>query len=139
MIKYQDLKLIAEARLEDARILYQNNRFDGAAYLCGYVVEIALKAKICKALSILEYPDDGNNKSIFSSHDFDRLKLLAGLQEEITLRHKRLFTNWSLLTQWKPERRYDPVGTHSKQEVRQLLNALENPGWGFLSWVKKIW
>jgi HEPN domain-containing protein len=139
MIKYQDLKKLAELRLNEAKVLEQNKMYDGAAYLCGYVVEIALKAKICKTLGITEYPDDGNYKSTFSSHDFDRLKLLAGLQEEITLKHKRLFTNWSLLTQWKPERRYDPVGTHSKQEVKQLFKALENPGWGFLGWIRKIW
>ena len=32
--------------LEDARVLMQNTRFDGAAYLAGYVVECALKTVI---------------------------------------------------------------------------------------------
>lgn len=139
MIKYADLKGLADIRLQEAKVLYRNKMYDGAAYLCGYVVEVALKARICKVLNIKEYPDEGNNKSIFSSHDFDRLKLLSGLQDVITLKKKRLFTNWSLLTQWKPERRYDPVGTHNYKEVNQMFHALENPSWGFLSWIRKIW
>ena len=72
MVKYKDLKLIAETRLEEAKVLYGSHLYDGAAYICGYVVETALKARICKNLRIKEYPDDGKDKQIFSSHDFDR-------------------------------------------------------------------
>jgi hypothetical protein len=32
MMKRQDLKKMAEARLEDAQVLYSNGRFDGAIY-----------------------------------------------------------------------------------------------------------
>lgn len=50
MISTQELKKIAAARLRDAEILYQGKRYDGAFYLCGYAVELTLKAKICKTL-----------------------------------------------------------------------------------------
>jgi hypothetical protein len=50
VITTADLRGIAQARLDDADTLFQANRFDGSVYLCGYAVEIALKAKICDCL-----------------------------------------------------------------------------------------
>lgn len=141
MIKYEDLKLIAETRLKEANALYKADFYDGAAYICGYVVETALKARICKNLKIKEYPDDGKEKQIFSSHDFDRLLLLGGLQNRISLSNKRtkkLFENWSLLTNWRPERRYT-LGVYKKEDVEDLLKALESGQYGFFNWIKKIW
>lgn len=141
MIKYEDLKLIAETRLKEAKALYKSGLYDGAAYICGYVVETALKARICKNLKIKEYPDDGKEKQIFSSHDFDRLLLLGGLQNRISLaskRTKKLFENWSLLTNWRPEKRYT-LGVYKKQDVKDLLEALEKGQYGFFNWVKKLW
>lgn len=145
MIKREDLKLIALIRLKEAKVLYKNGFYDGAAYLCGYVVEATLKAMICKNLKITDYPDDDssikNAKTIFYSHDFDRLVLLAGLQKEISLTNKKnkdLFKNWSLLTTWKPDHRYR-VNEYTKQDVKDLLNALENRSSGFFSWIKRKW
>ncbi|MFA6198196.1 MAG: HEPN domain-containing protein [Patescibacteria group bacterium] len=141
MIKYDDLKLIAETRLKEAKALKKSRLYDGAAYICGYVVETALKARICKNLKVKEYPDDGKEKQIFSSHDFDRLLLLSGLQNSISLanrRNKKLFENWSLLTKWKPERRYT-LGEYGKKDVEELLVALEVGKFGFFSWIKKRW
>jgi HEPN domain-containing protein len=45
MISTSDLKAIARARLDDARVLLRGKRFDGAVYLSGYSVEVALKAE----------------------------------------------------------------------------------------------
>jgi len=142
MIKYNNLKAIAKKRLQEARVLHKNGFYDGAAYLCGYVVEAALKARICKHLNITEYPDDGKMKNIFSSHEFDRLLLLSGLSEQLSLsntKNRDLVQSWSLLTSWKPDRRYIPIGTYSKKEVGALLKALTNRKSGFLTWIKKIW
>ena len=50
MISAIDLRSIARARLRDAQILLQAKRFDGAFYLCGHAVEVALKARICRTL-----------------------------------------------------------------------------------------
>ncbi len=141
MVKHEDLKLISETRLKEAKALHRNGFYDGAAYLCGYVVETALKARICKNLKIKEYPDDGKDKTIFSSHDFDRLLLLSGLQNRISLANKRnrkLFENWSLLTSWKPEKRYT-IGMYKKRDVENLFKALEDNHYGFFVWIKKLW
>lgn len=141
MIQYEDLKLIAETRLKEAKALHKSGLHDGAAYICGYVVETALKARICKNLKIKEYPDEGNEKQIFRSHDFDRLLLLSGLQNKISLANKRtkkLFENWSLLTSWKPEERYT-LGAYQKKDIEDLFKALEDGQYGFFNWIKKLW
>ncbi len=142
MMTDKDLKIIALLRLKEAKVLYKNGLYDGAAYLCGYVVETALKARICKHLNTSQYPDDGNFKTIFSSHDFDRLLLLSGLSQEISLNNvsnQKLFQNWSLLTVWRPDRRYIPKGTYKKEDVRRMFKALEEKNTGFLVWVRKLW
>ena len=43
MISTKDLKSAARAYLRDATILLREKRYDGAYYLCGYAVELALK------------------------------------------------------------------------------------------------
>ena len=50
MIDRTDLRKIAYARLRDAEALISNHRYDEAVYLCGYAVDITLKAHICKTL-----------------------------------------------------------------------------------------
>ena len=50
MIQTNDIKDIARARLQDADILLTSGRYDGAIYLCGYAIELALKARICQTL-----------------------------------------------------------------------------------------
>jgi HEPN domain-containing protein len=50
MISTKDLRAIARARLRDAQVLLKAERFDGAFYLSGYAVELALKARICRTL-----------------------------------------------------------------------------------------
>ena len=50
MLDRKDIKAIAKARLKDAQVLLRGNRFDGAIYLCGYAIELALKARICQTL-----------------------------------------------------------------------------------------
>jgi hypothetical protein len=57
MIPTKDLKSIARARFRDAQVLLRARRFEGAFYLCGYAVELALKARICRTLKWAGFPD----------------------------------------------------------------------------------
>lgn len=43
---------MAEKRLEEAQLLYENKYYDAAYYLSGYAIEFALKAVICKRLNV---------------------------------------------------------------------------------------
>ena len=139
MLEYKDLKKIAYVRLREAKALNKAGFYDGAVYLAGYVLEIALKAVICKHLKVQDYPDKEN---IFSTHNFDRLLLLSGLSEEISAKNKRnkkLFFNWSIVTQWRPEGRYSPVGKYKEKDAKEFLKALDHRHDGVFTFIKRIW
>ena len=67
MISVVELDNIARARIEDAKALLTAGRFDGATYLCGYAVEIALKARICRTLNWTEFPSTGSEFQAYRS------------------------------------------------------------------------
>ncbi len=100
-----ELKKLARLRLKEAECLYRSGFYSGSEYLCGYVVELALKARICKVLSADQYPAD--ELRIAKTHDFDVLKLLAGLTKDLGPGgNKELCENWAAATKWRPELRY---------------------------------
>lgn len=41
-----ELKALSKTRLKEVKALYDNGLYDGASYLAGYVIELALKARI---------------------------------------------------------------------------------------------
>ena len=56
MIPVAELDRIARARLDDAKALLAADRLDAAIYICGYAVEVSLKARICRILSWSNFP-----------------------------------------------------------------------------------
>ncbi len=56
MTTRNQLKELALLRLREAEALHAVGLFDGAKYLSGYVLELALKARICRILDVEEYP-----------------------------------------------------------------------------------
>jgi hypothetical protein len=134
----KELKAISLMRLKEAKTLYNNQLYDGALYLSGYVIEIALKARICKLLDI-DYPE---KETSFKTHNFDLLVNLAGLRK--TLDHKLgididFKANWSIATAWKPEFRYKPIGASTPIQVQDVITALDDKKNGILTWIKKKW
>lgn len=86
MITTNDLRTLARARLNDAVVLFRNKRYDGAVYLCGYAVEIALKARICRTLKWAGFPETRREFEAYQSlrtHDLDVLLKLSGIEERI--------------------------------------------------------
>ena len=55
-----------------------------AVYLGGYAVEAALKARICRVLDFEEYPDFGEFRRLYASHDLDQLLKLSGLSRKLS-------------------------------------------------------
>ncbi|MGC2110733.1 MAG: HEPN domain-containing protein [Candidatus Korobacteraceae bacterium] len=140
MATRQQLQQLAKLRLTEAERLYAGGLHDGATYLCGYVLEFALKARICKLLRLKDYPEKGEIGRLFRTHDFDHLKVLAGLSEEITAtKNKELFDNWSIATLWKPEQRYFPKGTADKKKAEEVLASVKGNPNGVLTWLSKRW
>ena len=55
MITIAELETIAQARLLDAEALIIAERYDGAAYICGYAIELSLRQEFVKRLNGLVF------------------------------------------------------------------------------------
>jgi hypothetical protein len=125
MISTKDLKAIARARLRDAQALLRAKRFDGAFYLCGYAVELALKARICRTLKWAGFPESGSEIKGMQSirtHDLDLLLRFSGVEARVKAKHP---AEWSVVLRWTPERRYLPVGLSSAQETVDMIACVQ--------------
>lgn len=95
MINEPELKKIADERLKDAEALLLAGRYDGAIYLGGYVVELALKSRICRTLNWKGFPQTRSEFQkylSFKTHDLDVLLSLAGAEDSIKTGY---FAEWS--------------------------------------------
>jgi HEPN domain-containing protein len=137
-----ELREMAKTRLKEAKVLYDNGLYDGACYLAGYVIELALKARICKLLDINDYPPNGDISRAYKIHDLDQLLRLAGLENKFNtakLANPNLLANWSLISLWNEQYRYRPIGTSIKVNTEHIINALEDSTDGVLTWIKSRW
>jgi HEPN domain-containing protein len=124
MIPAATMKSIARARLRDAGALLRAGRFDATAYVCGYVVEIALKARVCRTLKWSGFPEtpaEFKGLSSLKTHDLRVLMRFSGVQERIREKHQ---TEWSLAVDWDPETRYQEIGRTSAEQARALISAV---------------
>jgi HEPN domain-containing protein len=130
------LRRIAKARLRDAEVLFNGRRYHGSLYLCGYAVELALKAVICRTLHWQDYLTSRDYTTFkthdldvllahttFKTHDLDVLLALTGRARFVKRRHAG---HWSVVMQWKPERRYDPIGSVTRTESRSMIASTKH-------------
>ena len=132
MIPVAELDKIAKARLEDAKALLEADRYDGATYVCGYAVEVALKARICRTLNWPDFPSTNRefeSYRSFQTHDLDVLLHLSGQEVRVKQQH---FALWNKVAHWKVEWRYNLEGPHDlvaltvKQiEAEEMIEAAE--------------
>lgn len=123
MIATASLRAIAKARLRDAQVLLQAKRYDGAFYLCGYAVELALKARICRTLRWSGFPETGQDfKGLQSikTHDLEILLRFSGIEDRI---RRKYLTEWSVLLDWNPEKRYQSIGQSTQQQATDMLTC----------------
>jgi len=123
MILRNELKKIARARLRDAEVLYKNRRYDGAVYLCGYAVEVALKDRICRTLKWAGYPatrSEFQSYQSFKTHDLSVLLSLSGIESKIKAQY---LAEWSDIAPWHPEVRYKPIGTANRSDAFNMIEA----------------
>lgn len=112
------LRANAVIRLDDGRLLFANGRYDGAAYIDGYAVEFALKARVCETLNLGAYPD---HIAGFKTHKLDILLLLTGQVAHVK---QNALAEWSFVVErWTPEMRYAPSGAIKPGDVQTLLDA----------------
>jgi HEPN domain-containing protein len=123
MLSARDLASVARARLKDAKVLLSGKRYEGAVYLCGYAVEIALKARVVKTLKWSGFPE--TNKEFagllsFKSHDLDVLLSLSGWEPRI---RTKLLAEWSVVNQWDPESRYERPGNVTEGQAVAMVGS----------------
>lgn len=106
MIPRKELIILCKERAEDAKALFEAKRYDGAVYTCGYVVELALKIRICKTLKWQNYPPTKSQDfKAFKSHNLDFLLTCSGKETEIK---NNFFNLWSFfISNWNSEMRYE--------------------------------
>lgn len=108
---------------------------DAAAYFCGYVLEMALKACICRRLREKEYPEDALGGK-FKTHRIDDLLLLAGLRNAVSLANESKLANWSVVSKWTPEWRYRTAGVNARETAEDMIRILRQE---VLPWLKSRW
>lgn len=126
MLSLKDLRKTVKAHLKDSEILFQNKRYNGSIYLCGYAVEIALKLRITKTLRWIGFPEKNKeftNFTSFKTHNLDVLLQLSGKERDIKGSY---FADWSVIAQWDPEVRYKSVGSAERNDAQQMIASSES-------------
>lgn len=124
MLSKSDIKYIVKNRYLDSEILYKARRYDGSYYLCGYVVELGLKYRICETLGWPDYPSTSNEfkkgLNSFKTHDLDVLLKLSGIDAIIK---SKVLADWDIVRRWNTEKRYQPIGDIKAIDVKEMLNS----------------
>ena len=91
--------------------------------MCGYAVELKLKARICRAHGWKEYPPAAPLAASLKTHKLDVLLLLSTLHATILAGHAAY---WSVVLAWDPEQRYaiTPVTAQDAQTMIDATRAL---------------
>lgn len=137
-MRRSELKPLAQAKLEDARLLLAHKRPSNAYYLGGYAIELALKACIAKQISSDTIPDKDFIRNVYS-HEFSQLTGLAGLSSELKreIKDDPLFAaNWAIIREWLPDARYR---SYTFFEAQTLLEAVGHRDNGAFQWIKRFW
>lgn len=134
---------LANKRLKTVKILIRDEDWQAAAYFMGYVLEFALKAKICKHLNLVFYPENTNDRRIstfFITHRFDSLLVVSGMENIFSDRGPAdAYLNWSQFTlmysgDWQ-NMRYDDDPKWNEESVKKLYTQLN----GIIKEIRKRW
>jgi hypothetical protein len=130
-ISRAQLKALSRLRRKEAQLLFEAKLFDGAAYLVASVLESALKARICRVLDLDVYPDSGELRRVFGTHDLKQLLKLAGLERKLTATGGSVVASWTAIL-----KRTSASGRAvSENELRSLLDAVDE----VRKWIMKYW
>jgi hypothetical protein len=132
------LQRLAQAKIDDAILLFDNGRWGNAYYLAGYSVEFALKACAAKLFTADALPDKALVNRLYS-HKFSDLMGSAGLSAALKEQQDKdsdFAAYWGILGNWSPDARYEPA---DKSNAHYMLIAITDPNHGVLPWIKMFW
>ena len=122
-MRKEDLVDASAERFRDAEILFQNERWDASIYLCGYSIEIALKARLCQIQKWASLHKVVQGYGTVRIHDLDRLLEMSGIDNRIRT-HGSLFAMWNLVVnQWSVDIRYLPNSNRDRRTVKSVIDA----------------
>jgi HEPN domain-containing protein len=133
-----DLQKLSNARIREAKILFNAGEYSGAYYLAGYAVECALKACIAKAVKRYDFPDKSLAQDSYV-HDLGKLLKLADPNSELvtaTQVNPLLNASWNLVKSWTEQSRYT---IKAKNEAEAVIDAITRKRDGVLPWIKRRW
>jgi len=125
MITTGELTQIARARLADAKALRSQKRHDGAVYLCGYAVEVALKARICKTLKWTGLPTTQGEYTAFKTfhiHALDVLLRFSGMGDRVITVYE---ADWYIVKTWGPESIYKVPDSAVVADADDMIGAVQ--------------
>lgn len=130
---------MANSKIAEAIVLFDNGYNDAAYYLCGYAVEFALKSAICNRLGVEMFESVAEIKEVAKSFKIHRLRdllILSSLKptfEENRSEDEELSGAWSLVVEWNEQKRYQD--DCPQEAAREFIGAVKI----FLIWIKKYW
>jgi hypothetical protein len=131
------LQRLAQAKIDDARILFEHGRYSNSYYLYGYGIELGLKACVARQILAETIPDRAV-LTRFLTHKIGDLVALAGLASE--LKDRRLDADfdasWAVVSEWSEESRYDMIDAIL---ATAMHIAVEHPTHGVMVWLKLHW
>ena len=133
----REFQKLADLRVQEAFVLVQNRRPQGAYYLAGYAVECALKACIAKETKRHEFPPKRKYVQEVYTHKLTSLLQLTGLDKQLENDMKANATlgiNWGVVKEWDEESRY----IISVLKGKDMCRALTGPD-GVLTWIRQRW
>ena len=134
-----EFQQLADVRLVEAKALLDLGKWDGAYYLGGYAVELALKACIIKMCMATDaFPDKDFSKNCYT-HDVEKLVAVAkldGPRKTATDADPELLANWALARDWSEAKRYHRI---DKTEAEAFYAAIADDSHGVFPWIKTQW
>ncbi len=94
-----DFKKLTNLRVHEAKILLENECYEGAYYLLGYAVECAFKACIAKQTRRYDFPDKNFATKIYT-HEITTLVKYAGLEQTLIKyqEHYETLRNYAIIS-----------------------------------------
>ena len=148
----EEIEKLSTERLQEAQILFDNKKFDGAFYLSGYSIELALKAKIARRLGVPNlFTNDekalksidgvGSIRNVIKTHNLFTLLIFSGLKEKFDIDKAKKenvslsLSNSLFFQKWSEQWRYMPCGSMGGTECKKLLELLLDSK-GILKWIR---
>jgi len=135
----RDFQELTRIRLGEAKCLLDQGHYSGAYYLCGYVIECALKSCVAKQTKRHDFPPDKDTVRDIYTHNLKTLIKMAGLSAQLAAEEKNdqsFAVFWAEVSKWAERSRYE---RQTMADAHNLYEAVTHRRHGVLRWIKQYW